>query len=203
MIFFKTKVIENRISLFLEGTDYNSYHVYYFYSPLFFINIPKNASSSVNEMLKIVSINLNVKPFWFTVIRDPYERLISTFRFLSKIYNFELLSNSLKKFPMDQSNEFFGQFCHFAPQSIFVNFFEKQHLDINYYNINNLKNLSEDVFKLTGVNYEITHINQSNKNSQLDNKILSWIEKNKQFVDEFLETDIIWYNNLIKGKKYV
>lgn len=198
MIIFKTQVVENKIFLSLEGTDYSWHHVYYFYSPLYFINIPKNASSSVNEMLQVVSIQKNIKPFWFTIIRDPYQRLISTFRFLSTIYNFELLSDSLKKFPMDQSNTFFGQFCHFAPQSLFIDFFEKQNLGINYYHINNLKNLSQDVLELTGINYEINHINQSKKNSQLDYTIFSWMEKNKQFVDEFLREDIIWYNNLMK-----
>ena len=198
MIEFKTRMSGKKIQFYLEGENFYYNHSFYFHRPLFFINIQKNASSSIGEFLKNSKIVKQKNDFWFTVVRDPLERFKSTMGYLMsflKEQDLYFIGNCLRKFPNQASNEIFGHICHFVPQHLHLRWFEDRY-DVNYFHIENLASLHLELKKFTSNQIPIYKSNQTRYSQTNQEKIDNWIYENKNFVDDFLGPDIEWLGKI-------
>jgi hypothetical protein len=196
----KTNQFFNKIFLLNNKDFYFSHSYYFFFKPFMFINIPKNASSSFLLSLKNCSsfIKKNKELFWFTIIRDPLERFISTFHFLLDI-GIAKSVESLGCFLYGDNNFTNNktELLHFAPQKLYVDWFQSKYL-IKFYDIKNLEILINDVkpYLEYNKNMKIFYNNKSSRKDKNVNELNIWIEENKKLVDNFLKEDIEWINSL-------
>ena len=199
MIKFETKIQGQFNRFYLKDKKFSMLHTYYFKTPLHFINIQKNASTSLLNFLEKFQIldQSTDKKYWFTIVRNPLDRFKSTMMYLKR-YGIDFLGSCLCKFPDNSTKEFFDMFCHFVPQHLHVEWFEQRY-DIKYFNIKNLDPLKLELEKFTTTKIPILKLNQSSYDKDSQEILDKWIHENKNFVDDFLAPDYYWLDK-IKSK---
>ena len=200
MIEFQTKhnVIKDdrSVHITIKGSDFSVIHTYYFSKPFMFVNIMKNASSSIDRLICQWWKNHdhNADKFWFTVVRDPMERFYSTMNYLNH-FTVDHLGHCLREYPKDTSEYFMGEFMHFTPQRLITNWFESR-VDLKFYSIKNLEPLRKEIQDRLSTEIEIPHKNRCDPTPARLRDIEKWINENKDFVTRFLKDDYEWYNSL-------
>ena len=203
MIEFQTENNVRTVHVTIKGSNFSIHHKYYFGEPFMFVNIMKNASTSIYKLLGEINGNSNhdhnSDKFWFTIVRDPMERFYSSFKHLimnhKEQITVEHIGNCLREYPKDTSEYFMGQFVHFTPQRLITNWFESR-VDLKFYSIKNLEPLKEEIQNRISTKIEIPHVNIGDRSSAKLVGIEKWINENKDFVAEFLKDDYEWYRSL-------
>ena len=196
---------KNKIQLTIKDSDFSSLHRYTFpKGPFRFVSIMKNASTSINELVQpLLWDKSKDEQFWFTIVRDPIERFFSTMNYLPH-YSVDYLGNCLRQYPAGTSKEFMDDFMHFTPQRIMTNWFES-HVDLKFYSIKNLEPLRKEIQNRLSKKIKIPHLNATHhlwyrthrsRQSPRSVKVEQWVDKNYDFVMDFLRSDYDWYNSL-------
>lgn len=181
---------------FVNGTRYRYSHIYYYHSHVKFINIQKNASTSLKYMLKYPLKNFQ-QDYYFAILRDPLQRMKSIFYYNNEQKNWSIASQGSELIKSKNFLNDYEQFCHFLPQSMHIQPFEQE--DINYYSMDDIPKLVKKLLKK--MPRHMHKDNQTNPNPGLIEQVDEWLFKYRQFVDDFLGPDIELYNNKIKNLK--
>lgn len=158
-----------------------------------FVNVMKNGSSSMAKVIKQVVIDQHQSNFWFTIVRDPFERFVSTMEFVKETSGLDVngVGECFMKFPDNSPQKLFDQFCYFTPQKLFIQWYQSR-FDMKFYSIENLEPLRRDLNNLSSKEVVIPHVNKTGRSASVQR----WIEGNRNFIDNFLEQDYEWYNSL-------
>ena len=196
MIDFQIQVKNQKsITITVRGSEHEVYHIFYHYPPLMFINIMKNGSTSLRKVCQELCRHIKTRDnFYFTVVRDPMDRFVSTMHFLNH-YPVDLLGKSLIEYPSDASYKFLDDMMHFLPQSSVVANLDSN-IDLKYYHIRNLEPLRKRLQTLSGKTVTIPKVNQTKRFKKRSSEIADWINLNKKFVNDFLERDFEWIASL-------
>ena len=177
---------------FLNGTRYRYSHIYNFHNHIKFINIQKNASTSWRLMLEYPLKKLS-KDYFFTILRDPLQRIKSIFSYNKKQKNWSIDDQGSELIKPKNFLNDYEQFCHFLPQYMHLIPFEDE--KINYYDLKDIPQLVKKFLKK--MPRSIHHDNVTNPNQETVEQVDEWLLKNKDFVDDFLGPDIELYHNKI------
>ena len=175
---------------------------------LIFLNIPKNASTTIRLHLKLEHILLssikNKEQFkTFTVLRDPYSRVISSYQEVLKCRNDAIDPKFLKTakyFKLYQQNEVEKSFNEFLNQ-LEIKFFDShvvpQKMWLGWRNIN-----IDDIHFVLNMNNGIQkEVYEMTKNLNMPIKIQSNKRPSNQIVKSKIQ-NIINTNQDIKNKVY-
>jgi hypothetical protein len=210
---FKSQVVDGIPQIDFTFWHYKpvSSHLYYCWpnypqlERFYFVNIPKNASSTIRAWaLKIKHTNgvLRNSTSSFTVLRDPYGRLKSAFAFaLGPRYQYNM------KF-VDIANLFMGInlpesltenqmhiLPHFVPQHVFVEnapvFIEK------YYSTGQIRELRHVLSELSGVSLPYVEENRSRYTQEFQIQYDNWFVANEDYIHNYLAKDVELYRKHI------
>ena len=163
---------------------YEATHTLYFYNRCCFLNIQKNASTSIEQILKTHTIRSFEKNYYFTVLRDPLQRLKSTFYWNYEQCKWPIQIQGAELINFTDCFKDFGFFCHFAPQYLHLKPFENY--DIEYFAIDDLQTLRE---KLGVAEINLPRLNKTYPAESIVQEVEDWINTNRSFVDDFLYPD--------------
>jgi len=198
MIEFQTRPRVSSVDITIKGSDCSSHYPYYFSKPFMFVNIRKNASTSIYKLLDEIRENSNhdhnADKFWFTIVRDPMERFYSAMNYLNQ-FTVDHLGHCLREYPKNTSEYFMDEIIHFTPQRLFTEWFESR-VDLKFYSIKNLKPLCKEIQDRLSTEIEIPHKNSRDLTPARSMDIEKWINENKDFVTKFLKDDYEWYKSL-------
>lgn len=160
-----------------------------------YLLIHKNGSSSVLECIKhlnpVVTENCNFNKIRWAVIREPYERFVSGFKYDLKRHNLKVQdidSNSLHNSRINPYSRQVGNVNHTASQIPYL-----MNTNIDWYV--QLKDLS----KFLQMHFNNSkHLNINNVEHTLDTKN-DEIKINKQDVHKYLDLDNYVYNDIINS----
>jgi len=162
-----------------------------------FFNAGKNHNKIFKDLEILKEENLKINKFFkFTVIRNPWDRIVSFFH-----YHKEKLKN--KNFPTRTweyiQNLNFSQFIRsqqfqsWAKRNNITNYITLNNIPyIDYYiNFDNLQKDFELVKKITGINKNLLHINKS-KHEKYEKYYKN--KKNKEIISDLFEKEINFFN---------
>ena len=178
---------------FVNGTRYRYSHIFYYHSHVKFINIQKNASTSLKYILKY-PLKKFQEDYYFAILRDPLQRMKSIFYYNNEQKNWSIASQGSELISPKSFLNNYQQFCHFLPQSMHLKPFEGKIID--YYSMDDIPKLFKKLLKK--MPRHMHKDNQTNPTPAIIEQVDEWLFKYRQFVDDFLGPDIELYNNKIK-----
>jgi len=148
---------------------------------------------TVKEVIKYVGKNRWDQVYKFTVIRNPWDKVVSQYKFRTKTNKSKMKDNPIsftewvvKVFHENDPYYYGGRPLNFAPQTYWL----KDHADeINLDYIIRFENLNEEfkeVSQIIGVEPELPHLNSTKKTNYRD----YYNEKTKRIVANWFEEDI-------------
>jgi len=195
MIEFEVSHLDGGAVIGIKGSRYKNHHIFYFNKPLMFVNIMKNASTSIGEVIydQAGAIDQPQDNLWFTIVRDPLKRFLSTMNMLEGFTDFDAntIGQYLRHYPEHASQDVLDWFMHFTPQRLVIQNYQSQP-DMKFYSIENLEPLKRDLKRISSKEVHIPHLNKSKRSTSIQ----KWIDANRNFIDKFLEKDYEWYNSL-------
>ena len=158
---------------------------------IFFCNIPKCASTSIKNYI-IATDNLDYKdPFYFTVIRDPKERLKSALWMM----NAGQVTFTLNEFVDDMKNNEVNDsvFMHTAPQTEFINNSPLAgHFDLKIYRIDQI----DEIFNVKMPQENASSHSDSYK--QFTQMFNEQYDLYASYLEDYYADDIMLWNSLNK-----
>ena len=161
----------------------------------YFVNIPKNCTSTVRNWAMLIKTNdgnLN-DPFRFTILRDPYGRLKSTFAYgLGQRYAYlETVESIGKKLLLSQHLQ--GDLLtHFIPQHVFI---DHSPVEIDcYYHTGQMRELRRELSNRSGLQLNWIQENTSRYTIEFTEQYNKWFTTNKTWIDDYLAKDLELYS---------
>ena len=161
----------------------------------YFVNIPKNCTSTVRNWAMLIKTNdgnLN-DPFRFTILRDPYGRLKSTFAYgLGQRYAYlETVESIGKKLLLSQHLQ--GDLLtHFIPQHVFI---DHSPVEIDYYyHTGQMRELRRELSNRSGLQLNWIQENTSRYTIEFTEQYNKWFSTNKTWIDDYLAKDLELYS---------
>lgn len=209
-----TQIDENKIdfTFFDQHPFGTTTHEFYcwpafpYVSNLYFVNIPKNATSTVRawglEMSKHGAKISN--PESFTILRDPYGRLKSAFAYgTSRMFQNQYTVADIGKWltqggPEKVSAEHAQLFMHFVPQEVFLRY-SPCHIE-RYYHTGETRELRHRLIDISGVKLNWRTENKSLYTEQFTNEYNAWFGANREWIDVWLAGDILLYKTQLQQR---
>ena len=157
----------------------------------YFVNIPKNCTTTVLNWASYIKTRDGYldKPFRFTILREPYGRLKSTFAYgLGQRYAYRETVESIGK-KLISSQQLEGDLLtHFIPQHVYL---EHSPVKIDhYYHTGQMRELRKDLSSRSGLQIKWLQENRSRYSPQFKAQYHEWFIENKMWIDDFLDKDL-------------
>ena len=164
----------------------------------YFINIPKNCTTTVrNWALYIKTRNGDIdKPFRFTILRDPYGRLKSTFAYgIGQRFAYLETVESIGKKLLAAKDLDSELLIHFMPQHVFL-----EHAPVkpdHYYHTGQMRKLRDDLSSRSGLELKWIQENRSRYTVDFTVQYNKWFTENQTWIDDYLGKDVELYSQHI------
>ena len=160
----------------------------------YFVNIPKNCSTTVRNWAAWIGTRNGklTQPFRFTILRDPYGRLKSTFAYgLSQRYSYLETVESIGNKLLGASELSGDLLTHFIPQHVFL-----EHAPVcpdHYYHSGQMRELRQELSERSGIDLIWIHENRSRYSAEFTEQYNTWLVKNQTWIDDYLGRDVELY----------
>ncbi len=195
-LFIKDKVWQPKV------IDYYCWPKYPRVENFYFVNIPKNVSTTVlywAQKIKTQEQTYRIQdPFRFTILRDPYGRLKSAFAYgVGQRFYYEHTVDSIGALLLEQNpvQRHEGLLTHFVPQHVFI---KRAPVKVDhYYHTVQLSELHQYLSTISS--YELPWLteNRSGYTDQFTEQYNAWFVKNTTWIDDYLAKDFILYNKVV------
>lgn len=180
--------------------DYYCWPAYPRVENFYFVNIPKNVTTTVLSWAqKIKTQDGHIQdPFRFTILRDPYGRLKSAFAYgIGQRFYYEHTVESIGTLLLAQNpvKRHEGLLTHFVPQHVFI-----KHAPVkidHYYHTGQIRELHQHLCTISGVELPWLQENRTKYTDQFTEQYNAWFVKNTTWIDDFLGKDLKLYNKII------
>ena len=195
-LFIKDKVWQPKV------IDYYCWPKYPRVENFYFVNIPKNVSTTVlywAQKIKTQEQTYRIQdPFRFTILRDPYGRLKSAFAYgVGQRFYYEHTVDSIGALLLEQNpvQRHEGLLTHFVPQHVFI---KRAPVKVDhYYHTGQIRELHQYLSTISRVELPWLTENRSGYTDQFTEQYNAWFVKNTTWIDDFLAKDISLYNKVV------
>jgi hypothetical protein len=165
-----------------------------------FVNVPKCASQTVHAWSMQMATGGEIKePYRFTILREPYGRLKSTFAYaVGAKYQYKFSVEEIgdwffgKNLPEELTPNHVDLFVHFVPQTVFV---ENAPIEIDHwYSTGDMRQLRRKLSSVSGINIQWIQENTSRYTEDFTIKYNKWFTENKTWIDDHLAKDLELYS---------
>ena len=182
--------------------DYYCWPEYPRVENFYFVNIPKNVSTTVlhwARKIKTQEQSYRIQdPFKFTVLRDPYGRLKSAFAYgLGQRFHYEHTVDSIgelliKQNPVKRHEELL---THFVPQHVFI---KRAPVKVDhYYHTGQMRDLHRHLSTTSRVDLPWIHENRTKYTDEFTEQYNAWFTKNEAWIHNYLAKDVKLYNKIV------
>ena len=195
-LFIKDKVWQPKV------IDYYCWPKYPRVENFYFVNIPKNVSTTVlywAQKIKTQEQTHRIQdPFRFTILRDPYGRLKSAFAYgVGQRFYYEHTVDSIGALLLEQNpvQRHEGLLTHFVPQHVFI---KRAPVKVDhYYHTGQIRELHQYLSTISRVELPWLTENRSGYTDQFTEQYNAWFVKNTTWIDDFLAKDLKLYKTHI------
>jgi hypothetical protein len=195
-LFIKDKVWQPKV------IDYYCWPKYPRVENFYFVNIPKNVSTTVlswAQKIKTQEQTYRIQdPFRFTILRDPYGRLKSAFAYgVGQRFYYEHTVDSIGALLLEQNpvQRHEGLLTHFVPQHVFI---KRAPVKVDhYYHTGHIRELHQHLSTISRVELPWLTENRSGYTDQFTEQYNAWFVKNTTWIDDFLAKDNSLYNKVV------
>tara|TARA_R110002153_G_scaffold108219_1_gene248586 strand:- start:8738 stop:9364 length:627 start_codon:yes stop_codon:yes gene_type:complete len=195
-LFIKDKVWQPKV------IDYYCWPKYPRVENFYFVNIPKNVSTTVlywAQKIKTQEQTYRIQdPFRFTILRDPYGRLKSAFAYgVGQRFYYEHTVDSIGALLLEQNpvQRHEGLLTHFVPQHVFI---KRAPVKVDhYYHTGQIRELHQYLSTISRVELPWLTENRSGYTDQFTEQYNAWFVKNTTWIDDYLAKDFILYNKVV------
>jgi len=195
-LFIKDKVWQPKV------IDYYCWPKYPRVENFYFVNIPKNVSTTVlywAQKIKTQEQTYRIQdPFRFTILRDPYGRLKSAFAYgVGQRFYYEHTVDSIGALLLEQNpvQRHEGLLTHFVPQHVFI---KRAPVKVDhYYHTGQIRELHQYLSTISRVELPWLTENRSGYTDQFTEQYNAWFVKNTTWIDDFLAKDLKLYKTHI------
>ena len=167
-----------------------------------FVNVPKCATQTVHAWSMQMATRDGVidQPFSFTVLREPYGRLKSTFAYgVGAKYQYKFTVKDIgnwfmgKELPVSLTPNQTDLLTHFVPQHVFI---DNAPIEIeHWYHTGQTRQLRRDLSHRSGINIVWMQENSSRYSTKFTIEYNKWFEENKAYIDNYLSADCELYRS--------
>jgi len=161
-----------------------------------FVNVPKCASQTVHAWsMQMATRDGAIKePYRFTILREPYGRLKSTFAYaIGAKYQYKFTVEDIgdwffgKNLPEELTPNHADLFVHFVPQTVFI---DNAPIAIDHwYSTGDMRQLRRTLSHISRCNVGWQEENRSRYTQEFIISYNNWFTKNQDAIDDYLAED--------------